>query len=506
MKKLIITAAALTLTLSGASAQESTNRTLNQEELESLTLFRDFLSYPNDAHNGDDILRMVEWLEPQLTSRGFSVQRLKTPGAPILLAERGANGAKRTALIYLQADGQPVDPSKWNQPSPWQATFKRRLDDGSWTPIEWPRAGDAVSEDWRIFARSASDSKGPMTQFLRALDRLRGDGLEPAYNLKVFIDTEEELGSPHLPEAVEANKDMLASDFLLIFDGPPHASNKPTVTFGARGVSTITLTTYGPKAPQHSGHYGNFVPNPALALAKLLASMNSDDGRVRIKGFYDGIKLTKDVKKILAAVPDDEEKILAEMGLIRHDNVAPSLQEAIQYPSLNIRGMASAWIGASARTIIPDTATAEIDIRTVKESDPARLIGLVRRHVEQEGYYVIDRAPTDEERLAHPRIATLVYEISYGAFRSDFDASAGRVARSGLKSLYGEEPILIRSFGGSIPIAPLVETLGISAAVVPTVNIDNNQHSPNENIRLGEFLEGIDRLEAVLTAIPADEP
>ncbi len=134
------------------------------------------------------------------------------------------------------------------------------------------------------------------------------------------------------------------------------------------------------------------------------------------------------------------------------------------------------------------------------------MIELVRQHIERQGYFVIDRAPTDEERMRHPHIATLNYEISYGAFRSDFDGPAGLVARSGLKSLYGEEPILIRSFGGSIPIAPLVETLGISAAVVPTVNIDNNQHSPNENIRLGEFLEGIDRLEAVLTAIPADKP
>ncbi len=506
MRNLIVAIAAILFVPSGAGAEDANGRKIDERDLASISLFRDFLSLPNDAQNREDIVRLIEWLEPHLSARGFSTRRIETPGAPVVLAERAVPGASRTALIYLQADGQPVDPTKWNQPSPWQATLKRLDDEGAWNAIEWPLANESVSPDLRIFARSASDSKGPMTQFMRALDRLRDEGREPAYNLKVIIDTEEELGSPHLAQAVAENKELFAADFLLIFDGPPHASNRPTVTFGARGISTITLTTYGPKTPQHSGHYGNFVPNPALALAQLLSSMKDDDGRVEIKGFYSGINLSKDVKEVLAAVPDDEDKILSDMGLARRDKVAASLQEAIQFPSLNIRGMAAGWIGSGARTIIPDSATAEIDIRTVKESDPARLIELVRRHIAGQGYFVIDQAPTDEERLSHPRIATFVHETSYGAFRSDFDSEAGLVARGALKQLYGEEPILIRSFGGSIPIAPLIDTLGIPAAVVPTVNIDNNQHSPNENIRLGEFLEGIDRLTAVLTTAPPARP
>jgi len=489
--------AAILFCAEGACAQP-----LDKDRAESLLLLRDFLSRPNDAHDGDAILDLVSWLEPQFEKRGFLTTRLDTAGAPQLFAERKIDGATTTALIYLQADGQPVDPAKWNQPSPWSAVLKERTDENDWRIIDWPGIGDAIDEDWRVFGRSASDSKGPMTQFLRAVDAIDASGKTPAFNLKVIVDTEEEMGSPHLEEAVIANRDLLAADFLLIFDGPPHASNRPTVTLGARGITTVTLTTYGPAAPQHSGHYGNFVPNPALALAQLLASMKDKDGRVTIRGYYEGVRLTGDIRRVLKKTPDDESQILADMKLARHDMVADSLQEAIQYPSLNIRGLSSGWVGDEVRTIIPASATAEIDIRTVKETDPERLVALLRRHIEKQGYEVIDHAPSDAEKLSGERIITMTYEISYGAFRSDFDSEPALIARSALRRLNGEEPILIRSAGGSIPIAPLVETLGIPAAIVPTVNIDNNQHSPNENIRLGDFFKGVSTLEAVLTEPP----
>ena len=167
-----------------------------------------------------------------------------------------------------------------------------------------------------------------------------------------------------------------------------------------------------------------------------------------------------------------------------------------------MRGIRAAWVGDESRTIIPPRATAEIDIRLVKESDPERLIGLVRDHVAGMGFHIIDAEPSDEQRRAHPKLIKLTYDVSYGAFRSDFDSPAGKMARAGLRHLYGQEPILIRTMGGSIPIAPIVATLGVPAATVPTVNIDNNQHSPNENIRLGNFVEGIAMLMAVLSQDP----
>ena len=214
------------------------------------------------------------------------------------------------------------------------------------------------------------------------------------------------------------------------------------------------------------------------------------------------MEIDRETRAVLDAVPDDESRILADMGLIKHDAVGDSLQAAIQYPSLNIRGLSSGWVGKESRTIIPATATAEIDMRLVKESDYQYLLHLVRAHIEELGYHVIDRAPSDAERLEFADIVTMTHDFGYNAYRSDMNAAAGRMARAGMRHLYGEEPILIRTSGGSVPISPFVETLGVPAAKVPTVNIDNNQHSPNENLRLGNFVEGIAILMAVLSQSP----
>ena len=465
----------------------------------ALELYREFLSLPNDAMYPADILKLVDWMTPQFEARGFDVQQIPTLGSPLLFAERTSPNTGRTVLVYLQSDGQPVDPSAWQQTDPFEPVLKQQNSAGDWAEIPWRSLNNEIDPDWRVFARSASDSKGPMTQFLAAMDILNEAGQELDFNLKVIIDTEEEMGSPNLSQAVIDNRELLEADMLLIFDGPPHASNEPTVKFGARGIVTVTIDAYGPRVPQHSGHYGNYVPNPAFHLSRILASMKDADGQVLIPGFYDGVELSDDVRQVLAAVPDDEEAIRLALGIAEADVIGENLQESVQYPSLNIRGLSSGWVGDESRTIVPATATAEIDIRLVKESDPDHLVRLVRQHIEDMGYYVIDRAPTEEERQRHARIVSFTSNFSYAAYRSGFNESAGRLARAGLTHLYGYEPILIRTSGGSIPIAPFVDTLGVPAASVPTVNIDNNQHSPNENIRLGNFKEGIAMLVSVLS-------
>ncbi len=401
-------------------------------------------------------------------------------------------GARHTVLVYLQADGQPVDPDRWSQESPWIPVLKHRGTGGDWQQIDWSRLGGDVDLDWRVFARSASDSKGPIVQFLSAISRLDRNGVVPDFDLKVIVDTEEELGSPNLAPAVEEFRRDLAADMLVIFDGPPHASGRPTLTFGARGIATVTLQTFGPRVPQHSGHYGNWTPNPALRLAQVLASMKDDSGRVLIEGWYDGIEIDQPLREALASVPDDRAAMLAAQGFSLPDAVAPTLQEAIQYPSLNIRGLESGWVGDQARTIIPASATAEIDIRLVLESEPERLIGLLRSHLERLGYTVTEGPPTDSQRSEHARLISMNSAISYGAFRTDFDSLPGRWLNRALTRRNGEPPILVRTFGGSIPIAPFVQTLDVPAVVVPTVNPDNNQHSPNENLRLRELFAGVE--------------
>ncbi len=464
----------------------------------SFQTFYELLSIPNDANNTDDIMKNVEWCESAFQERGFSTKRLPTSTVPLLLAERTVPNPQKTVLIYLQIDGQPVDFSKWEQESPWKPTLKKQDADGNWIAIDWGRINDNFDPDWRVFARSASDAKGPVAMFLAALDAAKELGIQPSYSMKIIMDFEEEMGSPRLPAAVEQYSEELAADMLIIFDGPLHISGEPTLKFGARGIATVTLTVYGPRAPQHSGHYGNYAPNPAVRLSQLIASMKDDRGRVTIPGFYDGIKIDKATREILAAVPDDEAFIQSQIGIAEPDGVGNNYQEALQYPSLNVRGMLSGWVGSKSRTIVPATATAEIDVRLVKECDPERLIRLIREHIQKEGYHILDRAPTDEERQKYNKLIFFRSVINYQAFRTSFDSEVGRWLSGALEKAHGEIPIRIRTSGGSIPISPFVVTLDVPAVIVPTVNMDNNQHSPNENLRLGNYVDGIKTMVAIL--------
>ncbi len=465
----------------------------------SLHRFKYFLGLPNDAHFPADLEENISWLEGQFSTLGFSVERLPTAGLDLLLASQNYPGTEKTLLIYLQVDGQPVDPTKWDQDHPFEPVLKKKNGNDQWEIISWNEIDNNVDPEWRIFARSTADSKGPICAFLSALEIMQENGWQSNYNIKIIMDSEEELGSPNLPDAVRTYREKLAADMLIIFDGPRHISNLPTLTFGARGITTMRITTYGPQFPQHSGHYGNYAPNPALRLSQLLASMKDQDGRVVIPGFYDGITIDDETRAILREVPDDEVDIQRKIGIAAPDRVADNYQEALQFPSLNIQGLSSAWVGSKVRTIIPNAAVANLDIRTVKESDPERLVRLVRQHIANQGYHFCEGEPTDEERQKYPRLVSMSYRVAYQAFRTDFNTEVGSWLTSALQRTFRQTPIRIRTSGGSIPIAPFVQTLGIPAVTVPVVNRDNNQHSPNENVRVGNYLEGIQTYLGILT-------
>ncbi|MDX5338860.1 MAG: M20/M25/M40 family metallo-hydrolase [Cyclobacteriaceae bacterium] len=483
-------------------------QTPDQQQLQRLTdsnwqhgleLLREIVSMPNDAVYPEQIEVNIQWCEDQFAKRNWTAERLETGGIPLLLAEKKQVGATKTALFYFHIDGQAVDRSRWHQPDPYTATLKSPKADGTFETLPFEKLKEDYNPDWRIFGRSTSDDKGPFAMFLTGWDALTEQGISPDYHIKIILDFEEEQGSPKLPEAVVKYKDKLAADMMLIMDGPRHTSNLPTLSYGARGISELFLTTYGPKLPQHSGHYGNYAPNPALLLSQLLSSMKDGEGRVIIPGFYDGITLSNTEKAILEAVPDDEPAIKKRLGLGRTDQVGQSYQESIQYPSLNIRGMKSAWVGPEARTIVPDIALAELDMRLVPESDPVRLFGLINDHIRNQGFHIVENDPSDEERMKYPKIVKVNTSISYQAFRTPMDSPTGAWLRSAMKRAFGEEPVQIRISGGSIPISPFVDALGIPAVTIPTVNADNNQHSPNENIRLGNYKEGILTIMSVLT-------
>lgn len=467
--------------------------------IDGIEELKEMLSFSNIGTNPDDVKKNVEWMSEAFSKRNFDIEILETDGPPLLLATREADEGLPVVLFYMHADGQPADASKWHQSDPFDPVLKQINENGNWESIGWDYLEGDIDPDWRIFARSASDDKGPIAMLLKALDIMDWESISQPYHIKVILDFEEEIGSPNLPSAVQRYRNELAADHMVILDGPRHPSNLPTLSFGARGIQTMTLTVHGPRAPQHSGHYGNYVPNPAFRLASLLATMKDDAGRVTIDGFYDGIELDNETLAILRAVPDDEVQIKQQLGIAGQDSVAAFLQASRQFPSLNIRGMASGWVGDEVRTIVPSNAVAEIDIRLVRESDPDLLIDLVREHISGQGYHIIDREPTDLERQTYDKIITVTHDFSYEAYRTDIESQTGNWLSSALKRAFVNDPVLIRTSGGSVPISPFVATLGVPAVGVPTVNNDNNQHSPNENLRLGNFKDGIQTVLSILT-------
>ena len=460
--------------------------------------FYDFLSLPNDANMPDQLTANIEWCERSFKKRGFKTAHLKTDRLPLILAVKRFNRNYPTVLFYVQVDGQPVDPTKWFQKDPFLPVLKSMNSKGEWQEIPWDNLKKDYDEDWRVFARSASDAKAPINSFLIALDIMDEQNLEPNYNIKVIMDMEEEMGSPNLPNAVKKYRKKLKADRLVILDGPRHPSNEPTLTFGARGIATIQLKVHGPKYPQHSGHYGNYVPNPAIRLSQIIASMKNQDGIVTIDGFYDGIEISDKARKIMAQVPDDEDEIRRSIGISEIDKVADNYQESIQYPSLNVRGLKSGWVEKEVRTIIPSFALAEIDVRLVKETDPNRLIGLIKEHIQKQGYHITKKDPSDVERMKYGRLITFKSKISYTAFRTPIDSPIGDWLSSAIRNGFEMEPIIKRTSGGSVPISPFVNTLGVPAVTVPTVNPDNNQHSPYENIRVGNLIESVRTHLAIL--------
>ena len=502
MKKHIITILVFTTGLNLFSQSNIENQIFDVG-IESIESFKEFLSIKNDANFKNEMKPLIEWGINNFKKYGFEVERLETPELPLLLASKVISEDLNTLLIYLQFDGQPVDNSKWDQENPYKAVLKEKIDN-EYRIIDWSRLDnitfdDIKKEDLRIFARSASDAKGPVMMILNALEIMKRNNIELEYNLKVIMDFEEEISSPNLADAVKKYSSKLKSDALLIFDGPKHPSNLPTLTFGARGISDITLITYGPIVPQHSGHFGNYAPNPVFRMSEILSSMKDSNGRVTIPGFYDGIELDEKTLKILAEVPDDEEKMMNDMQFKKPDNVGKNYQESIQYPSINVRGIESGWVREEVRTIVPSECIAEIDVRLVVESDPIRLHNLIKSHIQELGYYVIDRRPTKDERLKYNKIVTFVSSFDYDAFRTDIESEIGKWLVKSLKKTFGIEPVKKRTSGGSVPISPFVNTLGIPAVTVPTVNQDNNQHSPNENIKIENYITGIETYLGILT-------
>ena len=470
----------------------------------NLPEFLALLAIPNVASEPADIRRNAAFLQASLERRGFRVQQLDNPAQrPLVFGElRSTRPGAKTVLVYIHFDGQPVVPEEWAQASPFEPVVKQRVGN-AWQAVPRERLQQVpLDHELRVFARAAADDKAPIVMLLNAIDLLRAQGATPAQHIKLLLDSEEEVSSPSLAGVAQRHRALLAADALVILDGPEHPSGRPTVVFGNRGIAQATLKVYGPKAPLHSGHYGNYAPNPAIRLAQLLAGMKDEDGRVLVTGYYDGVHLDDADRAQLARTPDDESALRKRIGIAQADRVGTTYQEALQYPSLNVRGLAAASVGANAANIVPSEAVAEFDFRTTPETDGAHLQDLVQAHIEKQGYHVTAGPPSDDERARYPRLASFERGPVQRAVRTPADAPLSRWAIAALSTpqvAAGVEPVQIRMMGGTLPTDVLVDALGLPFVMVCTVNADNNQHARDENLRLGNFVSGTRAIHALLT-------
>jgi acetylornithine deacetylase/succinyl-diaminopimelate desuccinylase-like protein len=501
-------AVAMAMVPVSASAQSGADVARAYREAHEAAIVRDFaelLSYPNRAFT-PEIQRAAAYIRDRLTGLGVSAELLQIEGAsPIVYGELNVPGARRTLGIYVHYDGQAVDPSNWTNP-PFEPTLYTAAMEAGGEPRSLPADGEAVDPEWRLYARSAGDDRAPIAAILPVLQAFMEGGVTPTSNLIFFFDGEEEAGSPNLARYMEENRALLDPiDIWLFFDGPAHQSGRPQITFGVRGAMGMEVTVYGATRNLHSGHYGNWAPDTGNILARLLASMKDDEGRVLVDGWYDtDDPVGEEERAALAAMPDWDDQLKHELGIVRTEGEPETLPERLLVPALNIRGITSGNTGRMARNVIPNTAVASLGIRLVKGNDPAHMRQLIVDHIQRQGFHVVSEDPDMETRLSYDRIAKVTGGGGSPAARTSmanpFAQSVLTAARAAADKAFGPGSLIVApGMGGTLPLTPFTELLGKPAIIVPTANHDDNQHAPDENLRIANLWYAIDLYASLLT-------
>ena len=467
--------------------------------------FARLLAVPNLASDSVNIRRNADVLVQMLDRRGFRNTRLLTvPNAPpAVYAELPAPRASRTLVLYAHYDGQPLDPKQWATP-PWTPVLRDRALEQGGKEIAMPAAGaeSRVDGESRIYARSAGDDKASIMAILAAVDALRERHVEQSVNLKVFFEGEEEAGSGHLQTILETYAPLLASDGWLFCDGPVHPSGREELVFGMRGVTGFELTVYGPTRALHSGHYGNWAPNPGALIANLIASMRDDDGHIKIDGYYDDVRpITAAERQAIAALPSYDPTLRRALGLAQTEADDAPLAERIMLPALNVRGIRVGGVRETGSNTIATQAFASFDLRLVPNQRPDRVRQLVEDHLRKQGYYVVHDTATLAERLAHSRIARVEWEAGYPPQRAPLDGAFGRAVLAALNDGAPAPLLALPTSGGSGPSYLFEQVLHAPVISLPIANYDDNQHAANENLRIQNLWNGIEAYAALLAGI-----
>lgn len=429
------------------------------EHLESL---KEYLRFPSVANvtgaETDHCLRCAEWLAAYLTRLGLDANVHPTANKPNVLASGGVGPGAPTLLIYGHYDVQPPDPlEKWHS-----------------DPFE-PEVRDGY-----VYARGANDDKGQFFAHLMAIEAWQQAGGGLPVNLRIFVEGEEEIGSPDLEPFVTAHADELAADAVVISDSSFFAAGLPSITCGLRGLAYVELTVRGPSADVHSGEHGGAVTNPINALAAIIAGMHDSEGRITLPGFYDDVvELTDEEPEQWAALPFDESQYARSLGLEAlggGESAYSVMERRWGRPTLDCNGIVGGYIQKGAKTVIPSAASAKLSMRLVADQDPQRIVDALRRYVAENTPLGVS-CSVDVHACARPVLLNR-------------DSPAIRAASDALAEAFGRRPVMIRS-GASVPVTELFQRiLGLDAAMMGFALPDDRPHSPNERFSLEQLWSG----------------
>lgn len=471
-----------------------------------LSTYAELLSIPNHASDLPNIRKNANLIKDLFSKRGFNMQFLELDGAPpVVYGERKVPQAQRTLCFYVHYDGQPVDPSTWTN-APFQPVlYSNALFKGG-QPISFPKPGETINEDWRIYARSASDDKAPIIALMAAIDALKADNIAYTSNIKLFFDGEEESSSPHMKIYLDKYHTLLDDITVwLLCDGPVFQTGDPSLKFGGRGITSMELTVYGASRPLHSGHYGNYAPVPGQMLAELIASMKDAKGNVLIDGYYDTVEPLSEFEKAqLKRIPNIESKLKEDLELVYTEGDGQTLFERLLLPSLVVKGLWSGNVGKLARNVVPNVAIATLDMRLVKGNDPSQMMDLVEKHIRNQGWHIVYQDPDHETRMKYPKIIKVDRDKDgFPAAKVPMDHPDILPIIESVKQFTNDKLVLLPSEGGSNGIFTLIfDGLKKPGISVNIVNHDNNQHAEDENVRIGNLWYGIDLMAVLMTMPP----
>ncbi len=449
---------------------QNINEYIKENRQKMLDELFDLLKIPSvsaDPVYAEDINKSAEFIKEKMRKIGLeNISIEKTPGYPIVYAEKIIDSNLPTILIYGHYDVQPPDPIELWKSDPFNPVIR----------------STEIHPDGAIFARGASDDKGQMYMHLIVAEFLLKNRQLPV-NIKFMIEGEEEIGSPSLKWYIERNHDKLKNDLIIISDTGMIANDTPAITTGLRGLSYVEVEITGPNRDLHSGLYGGAVANPINILTKMIARLHDEKNQISIPGFYNKvIELDKNQRDEIAKIPFDLKKYKKALEIddvYGEDGYTTIERESIR-PSLDVNGIWGGYIGDGAKTIIPSKAHAKISMRLVPNQDPDEIPILFEK-------YFMSIAPKG--------VRVKVTNLHGGyPYVTPTDNVGYRATALAMKESFGKEPLSVYS-GGSIPIVPLFEKELKSKSILMGFGLNSDAiHSPNEHYGVFNFFKGIETI------------